>query len=141
MVSSLFGSRVDRLETPLKCSALLTLCLILFCRGTDDLDFSTGGGLQDGCGIDGALCGTCANDGVNLINEEDVVLGFLPAQQLLHAVLKLAILGSCYPDLPGQAMRLRAECQGRCRMQWLSQAPQQWQSYQRQDLRISGLFF
>ena len=91
---------VDWLETPLKCSVLLDMFTVLFCRScTDDLDFSTRQWwLQDGCGIDGALCGTCANDGVNLVNEEDVILGFLQlSNNLLHAVLKLtAILGTCY---------------------------------------------
>ena len=91
---------VDRLETPLKCSVLLDMFTILFCRScTNDLDFSTRQRwLQDGRGIDGAFCGTGANDGVNLINEEDVILGFLQlSNNLLHAVLKLtAILGSCY---------------------------------------------
>ena len=91
---------VDRLETPLKCSVLLDMFTVLFCRScTDDLDFSTRQRwLQDGCGIDGAFCGTCANDGVNLVNEEDVILGFLQlSNNLLHAVLELtAILRSCY---------------------------------------------
>ena len=91
---------VDRLETPLKCSVLLDMFTVLFCRScTDDLDFSTRQRrLKDGCGVDGALCGTGANDGVNLINEEDVILGFLQlSNNLLHAVLELtAILRSCY---------------------------------------------
>ena len=91
---------VDRLETPLKCSVLLDMFTILFCRScTNDLDFSTRQRrLQDGRGVDGAFCGTCANDGMNLINEKDVILGFLQlSNNLLHAVLKLtAILGSCY---------------------------------------------
>ena len=91
---------VDRLETPLKCSVLLDVFTVLFCRScTDDLDFSTRQRrLQDGRGVDGALCGAGANDSVNLVNEEDVILGFLQlSNNLLHAVLKLtAILGSCY---------------------------------------------
>ena len=91
---------VDRLETPLKCSVLLDMFTILFCRScTNDLDFSTRQRrLQDGCGIDGALCGAGANDGVNLVNEEDVILGFLQlSNNLLHAVLKLtAILRTSY---------------------------------------------
>ena len=91
---------VDRLETPLKCSVLLDVFTILFCRScTDDLDFSTRQRwFQDGRGVDGAFCGTCANDGMNLVNEEDVILGFLQlSNNLLHAVLKLTtILGSCY---------------------------------------------
>ena len=91
---------VDRLETPLKCSVLLDMFTVLFCRScTDDLDFSTRQRwLQDGRSIDGAFCGTGANDGVNLVDEEDVILGFLQlSNNLLHAVLKLtAILGTCY---------------------------------------------
>ena len=91
---------VDRLETPLKCSVLLDMFTILFCRScTNDLDFSTRQRwLQDGRGVDGALCGAGANDGVNLVNEEDVILGFLQlSNNLLHAVLELtAILRSCY---------------------------------------------
>ena len=91
---------VDRLETPLKCSVLLDMFTILFCRScTNDLDFSTRQRwFQDRCSIDGAFCGTCTNDGVNLINEEDVILGFLQlSNNLLHAVLELtAILRSCY---------------------------------------------
>ena len=93
-------ANVDRLETPLKCSVLLDMFTILFCRSrTNDLDFSTRQRwLQDGRGVDGALCGAGANDGVNLVNEEDVILGFLQlSNNLLHAVLKLtAILRSCY---------------------------------------------
>ena len=93
-------ANVDRLETPLKCSVLLDMFTILFCRScTDDLDFSTRQRrLKDGCSIDGALCGACTNDSVNLINEEDVILGFLQlSNNLLHAVLKLtAILGTSY---------------------------------------------
>ena len=91
---------IDRLETPLKCSVLLDMFTVLFCRGcADDLDFSTRQRwLQDGRGVDGAFCGASANDGVNLVDEEDVILGFLQlSNNLLHAVLKLtAILGSCY---------------------------------------------
>ena len=91
---------VDWLETPLKCSVLLDMFTVLFCRScTDDLDFSTRQRwLQDGRGVDGALCGAGANDGVNLVNEEDVILGFLQlSNNLLHAVLKLtAILGTSY---------------------------------------------
>ena len=91
---------VDWLETPLKCSVLLDMFTVLFCRScTDDLDFSTRQWwLQDGRSIDGALCGASTNDGVNLVDEEDVILGFLQlSNNLLHAVLKLtAILGSCY---------------------------------------------
>ena len=91
---------VDRLKTPLKCSVLLDMFTVLFCRScTNDLDFSTRQRwFQDGRGIDGAFCGAGANDGVNLINEEDVILGFLQlSNNFLHAVLKLtAILGSCY---------------------------------------------
>ena len=91
---------VDRLETPLKCSVLLDMFTILFCRScTNDLDFSTRQRwLQDGRGVDGALCGAGANDGVNLVNEEDVILGFLQlSNNLLHAVLELtAILRTCY---------------------------------------------
>ena len=86
---------VDRLETPLKCSVLLDMFAILFCRScTNDLDFSTRQRwFQDGCGIDGAFCGTCANDGMNLIDEEDVILGFLQlSNNLLHAVLKLTAI-------------------------------------------------
>ena len=113
---------IDRLETPLKCSVLLDMFTVLFCRGcADDLDFSTRQRwLQDGRGVDGAFCGTCANDGVNLVNEEDVVLGFLQlSNNLLHAVLELtAILGSCYqtcqvkcPDLlSAQDVRNVAGC-------------------------------
>ena len=91
---------VDWLETPLKCSVLLDMFTVLFCRScTDDLDFSTRQRwLQDGRGVDGALCGAGANDGVNLVNEEDVILGFLQlSNNLLHAVLELtAILRTCY---------------------------------------------
>ena len=86
---------VDWLETPLKCSVLLDMFTVLFCRScTDDLDFSTRQRwLQDGRGVDGAFCGTCSNDGVNLINEEDVILGFLQlSNNLLHAVLKLTAI-------------------------------------------------
>ena len=113
---------VDRLETPLKCSVLLDMFTVLFCRScTNDLDFSTRQRrLKDGRGVDGAFCGTCANDGVNLVNEEDVILGFLQlSNNLLHAVLKLtAILGSCYqtcqvkcPDLlSAQNVRNVAGC-------------------------------
>ena len=113
---------VDRLETSLKCSVLLDMFTILFCRScTNDLDFSTRQRwLQDGRGVDGALCGAGANDGVNLVNEEDVILGFLQlSNNLLHAVLKLtAILGSCYqtcqvkcPDLlSAQDVRNVAGC-------------------------------
>ena len=113
---------VDRLETPLKCSVLLDMFTVLFCRScTNDLDFSTRQRrLKDGRGVDGAFCGTCANDGVNLVNEEDVILGFLQlSNNLLHAVLKLtAILRSCYqacqvkrPDLlSAQDVRNVARC-------------------------------
>ena len=91
---------VDWLETPLKCSVLLDMFTVLFCRScADDLDFSTRQRwLQDGRGVDGAFCGTCTNDGVNLVNEEDVILGFLQlSNNLLHAVLKLtAILRTSY---------------------------------------------
>ena len=91
---------VDRLETPLKCSVLLDMFTVLFCRScTNDLDFSARQWwLQDGRGVNGALCGAGANDGVNLVNEEDVILGFLQlSNNLLHAVLKLtAILGTSY---------------------------------------------
>ena len=91
---------VDRLETPLKCSVLLDMFTVLFCRScADDLDFSTRQWwLKDGCGIDGAFCRAGTNDGMNLVDEEDVILGFLQlSNNLLHAVLKLtAILGSCY---------------------------------------------
>ena len=93
-------TNVDWLETPLKCSVLLDMFAVLFCRScTDDLNFSTRQRwLQDGRGINGAFCGTCANDGVNLINEEDVILGFLQfSNNLLHAILELtAILRTCY---------------------------------------------
>ena len=91
---------VDRLETPLKCSVLLDMFTVLFCRScADDLDFSTRQRrLKDGRSVNGALCGAGANDGVNLVNEEDVILGFLQlSNNLLHAVLKLtAILGTSY---------------------------------------------
>ena len=91
---------VDRLKTPLKCSVLLDMFTILLCRScTNDLDFSTRQRwFQDGRGVDGALCGAGANDGVNLIDEEDVILGFFQfSNNLLHAVLKLtAILRSRY---------------------------------------------
>ena len=91
---------VDWLETPLKCSVLLDMFTVLFCRScADDLDFSTRQRrLKDRRSIDGALCGAGANDGVNLVNEEDVILGFLQlSNNLLHAVLKLtAILGTSY---------------------------------------------
>ena len=73
---------------------------VLFCRSSaDDLDFSTRQRrLKDGRSIDGTLCGASANDGVNLVDEEDVILGFLQlSNNLLHAVLKLtAILGTSY---------------------------------------------
>ena len=73
---------------------------VLFCRScADDLDFSTRQRrLKDGRSVNGALCGAGANDGVNLVNEEDVILGFLQlSNNLLHAVLKLtAILGTSY---------------------------------------------
>ena len=68
---------------------------VLFCRScADDLDFSTRQRrLKDGRGVDGTLCGTCANDSVNLVNEEDVILGFLQlSNNLLHAVLKLTAI-------------------------------------------------
>ena len=91
---------VDWLETPLKCSVLLDMFTVLFCRScADNLNFSTRQRwLQDGRSIDRAFCGASANDGVNLVDEEDVILGFLQlSNNLLHAVLKLtAILGSCY---------------------------------------------
>ena len=91
---------VDWLETPLKCGVLLDMFTVLFCRScADDLDFSTRQRwLQDGRGVDGTLCGAGANDGVNLVDEEDVVLGFLQlSNNLLHAVLKLtAILRTSY---------------------------------------------
>ena len=86
---------IDRLETPLKCSVLLDMFTVLFCRGcADDLDFSTRQRwLKDGRSINRTFCGAGTNDGMNLVDEEDVILGFLQfSNNLLHAVLKFAAI-------------------------------------------------
>ena len=65
--------------------------------GADDLDLTAREGrLQDGGGVDGALGRARADDGVDLVDEEDVVLGLLElAHDLLHALLELAaVLGA-----------------------------------------------
>ena len=62
----------------------------------DDLDLAAGQGrLQDGGGVDGALGRARADDGVDLVDEQDVLGRLLElAHDLLHALLELAaVLG------------------------------------------------
>ena len=89
---------VDRLEAALEGGVLLDVLAVLLGRGgADDLDLAAGERrLEDRGGIDGALGGTSADDGVDLVDEEDVLVGLLElVDDLLHAVLELAaVLGA-----------------------------------------------
>jgi uncharacterized membrane protein YgdD (TMEM256/DUF423 family) len=89
---------VDRLEPALEGGVLLDVLAVLLGRGgTNDLNLTTRERrLQDGGRVDGALGRTSANDGVDLVDEEDVVGVVLKlCDNLLHALLELAaILGS-----------------------------------------------
>src|SRR5213596_3240770 len=65
--------------------------------GADALDLAAGqGGLEDVRGIDGALGGARANQGVELIDEEhDLAAGADLIEDLLQALLELAaVLGA-----------------------------------------------
>ena len=91
---------VDRLEAALEGGVLLdVLAVLLGGGGPDDLDFSAREGrLQDGGGVDGAFGGARTNDGVDLVDEEDVILGALELlDDLLHTLLELsAVLGASH---------------------------------------------
>ena len=58
---------------------------------TDGLQFaSSQHGLEDGGSVNRALCGTCTNEGVNLINEQDdVAAGADFLQNLLQALFEV----------------------------------------------------
>ena len=65
--------------------------------GADDLDLATGQRrLEDGCGIDGAFGGTCTDQGVDLVDEQDDVARLLNLlDAFLQTVLELAtVLGA-----------------------------------------------
>ena len=89
----------DRLEAALEGGILLdVLAVLVDRRGTDDLDLATGQRrLQDRGGIDGALSGAGTDEGMDLVDEEDVLLRLLDlVDDLLQAVLELAtVLGAC----------------------------------------------
>ena len=89
---------VYRLEPALEGGVLLDVLSVLLGRGgADDLDLSAREGrLQDGRRVDGALGGACADDGVDLVDEQDVVGVVLElGDDLLHALLELAaVLGA-----------------------------------------------
>ena len=73
------------------------LAVLLGRGGTNDLNLAAREGrLQDGGGVDGALGRARANDGVDLIDEEDVVGVVLElGDDLLHALPELAtVLGA-----------------------------------------------
>ena len=88
---------VDRLEAALEGGVLLDVLAVLLRRGgADDLDLAARERrLEDRGRVDGALRGAGADDGVDLIDEQDVLVGGLELRDdLLHALLELAaVLG------------------------------------------------
>jgi len=93
-------TNAHRLEAPLEGGVLLDVLAVLIGRGgTNDLNLATREGrLEDGCRIDGALGRPCTDDGMDFVDEEDVLVGLLELlDDLLHAVLELAsILGTSH---------------------------------------------
>ena len=88
-------SDVDRLKATLEGGVLLdTLAVLLGGRGTDNLNLAAREGrLQDRGRIDGALSRARTDNGVNLVDEEDVVLVLHDlGDDLLEALLELAAI-------------------------------------------------
>ena len=89
---------VHRLEAALERGVLLdVLAVLVGRRGADDLDLAARQGrLEDAGGVDGALRRARADDGVDLVDEEDDVAGLLHlGDDPLETVLELAaVLGA-----------------------------------------------
>ena len=83
----------ERLEAALERGVLLQVLAELFQRGgADDLDLAAGQrGLQNGRRVDGALGGAGADDGVDLVDEQQHIAGVHDLlDDLLQALLELA---------------------------------------------------
>ncbi len=83
---------LDRLEAPLQCRVLLDVLAVLVERGgTDGLQLATGQlRLQDAGRVDRALGGTCADERVQLVDEQDdVAAGGDLLEHLLEALLEV----------------------------------------------------
>ena len=89
---------VHGLEAALEGGVLFDVLAVFLGRGgADDLDLAPAqGGLEDVRGVDGALCGARANDGVQLVDEDDDVPGALDLlDDAFDPVLEVtAILGA-----------------------------------------------
>ena len=90
---------LNRLEAALQGGVLLNVLAVLVQGGcTDGLQFaSSQHGLEDGSSVNCALCGTCTDEGVNLINEQDdVAAGANFLQNLLQALFEVtAVARTC----------------------------------------------
>ena len=90
---------LNRLEAALQSGVLLNVLAVLVQGGcTDGLQFaSSQHGLEDGGSVNCALCGTCTDEGVNLVNkQDDVAAGANLLQNLLQALFKVtAVARTC----------------------------------------------
>ena len=89
---------VDRLEAALQGGVLLDVLAVLVERGgADGLQLAAGQlGLQDGGGVDGAFRGARADEGVDLVDEQDDVAALVNLlEHLLQALLEVtAVTGT-----------------------------------------------
>src|SRR5438105_4324244 len=89
----------DRLEAPLERRILLdVLAVLVEGGGADALQLAPGEWrLEDVGSIDRALCRSCSHQGVELVDEQDVVVAAAQLlDDLLEALLELAaVLGAC----------------------------------------------
>ena len=102
---------LNRLEAALQGRVLLNVLTVLVQGGcTDGLQFaSSQHGLEDGGSVNRALCGTCTDEGVDLIDEQDdVTAGANFLQDLLQALFEVTAVARTCNQEP------RSRCTGAC---------------------------